>query len=82
MTNALSKKYKKVSIVPTKMSSFLYLKEDDFDTKGDIYFHGHKLNRGGWPYIQPEKGFIRVGLKVTGRYDGGDDTWLASDAKG
>ena len=40
---------------------------------------GLVLKRGGMPYIQPPKGWIRKGLKVSGVYDNGDDSWLGTD---
>ena len=42
----------------------------DFTIKADVQ------NRGGLEYHQP-KGWKRFGLKVSGKFDGGDDAWLA-----
>ena len=42
---------------------------------------GYVGTRGGMPYIQPPKGWIRKGLKVSKVFDNGDDTWLGTDYK-
>ena len=39
---------------------------------------GENETRGGEPYIPP-KGWIRYGLNVLGKYDKGNDDWLAYD---
>lgn len=39
---------------------------------------GENETRGGEPYIPP-KGWIRYGLTVLGKYDKGNDDWLAYD---
>jgi len=48
------------------------------DTLGNFDFtnHGETQIRGGLPYYQP-KGWMRIGLKVKGRF--GNDDWLAMD---
>jgi len=52
---------------------------DMIDTRGNMDFSnlGETQRRGGLPYFQP-KGWIRIGLKVSGKY-GPNDKWLAMD---
>ena len=55
------------------------LKKEDFDTAGDFRFpneNGEEQKRGGMPYYQPNSNWIRLGLRVKGRYDDGNDDWL------
>jgi len=56
------------------------LSPDMFDSKGNNKDGGWGENetRGGEPYIPP-KGWIRYGLNVLGKYDKGNDDWLAYD---
>ena len=56
------------------------LTPDMFDSKGNNKDGGWGENetRGGEPYIPP-KGWIRYGLNVLGKYDNGNDDWLAYD---
>jgi len=56
------------------------LTPDMFDSKGNNKDGGWGENekRGGEPYIPP-KGWIRYGLNVLGKYDKGNDDWLAYD---
>ncbi len=49
---------------------------EDFDEKGNITMTGYVGFRGGVKYVQPPEGWIRKGLKVTGKYDNGNDDWL------
>ena len=54
----------------------------DFDSAGDIRFphkFGDKQIRGGIDYYQPNSNWVRVGLRVLGRYDDGNDDWLQMD---
>jgi hypothetical protein len=53
---------------------------DMFDSEGNNMDGGWAENeeRGGEPYKPPE-GWIRYGLKVLGKYDKGNDDWLAHD---
>ena len=55
------------------------MSEDDFEVKTDSDYNGGEDKRGGWPYYIPTKGFIRYRLKVMGRFDNGDNTWLSMD---
>ena len=64
------------SIIPTKLASYFYLKDDDFDHKYDFEYNGGESKRGGWPYYYPPKGFFKIGIKAEGRYDNGNDDWL------
>ena len=49
------------------------------DPKGNrISGWGKGESRGGFPYEPPE-GWMGFGLKVTGKYDNGNDDWLAHD---
>ncbi|XP_063728148.1 uncharacterized protein LOC134855535 [Symsagittifera roscoffensis] len=62
----------------------LSLKKSDFDPQGDFEFPspaGLLLTRGGLDYHQPNSNWIRVGLRVATRYDGGNDDWLKSGNK-
>ena len=55
------------------------LTKEDFDTAGDFRFpneNGDEQKRGGMPYYQPNSNWIRLGLRVKGRYDDGNDDWL------
>ena len=56
------------------------LTPDMFDSRGNNKDGGWGINetRGGEPYIPPE-GWIRYGLNVSGKYDNGNDDWLAYD---
>ena len=57
----------------------LLLKKEDFDTAGDFRFpneNGDEQKRGGMTYYQPNSNWIRLGLRVKGRYDNGNDDWL------
>ena len=56
------------------------LSNDMFDSRGNNKDGGWGENekRGGEVYIPP-KGWIRYGLKVLGKYDKGNDDWLAYD---
>ena len=38
---------------------------------------GVNEKRGGFPYLPPPKGWKGYGLKVLGKYDNGNDDWLA-----
>ena len=51
-----------------------------FDSRGNNKDGGWGINetRGGEPYNPPE-GWIRYGLNVVGKYDNGNDDWLAYD---
>ena len=51
-----------------------------FDSRGNNKDGGWGINetRGGEPYNPPE-GWIRYGLNVVGKYDNGNDDWLAFD---
>ena len=51
-----------------------------FDSRGNNKEGGWGINetRGGEPYNPPE-GWIRYGLNVVGKYDNGNDDWLAFD---
>ncbi len=51
-----------------------------FDSRGNNKDGGWGKNetRGGEPYNPPE-GWIRYGLNVVGKYDNGNDDWLAFD---
>ena len=40
---------------------------------------GVNEKRGGFNYIPPKKGWIGFGLKAKGKYDNGNDDWLAAD---
>ena len=53
----------------------------DFDEKGNIATTGYVGLRGGVKYVQPPKGWIRKGLKVSGKYDNGNDDWLSTNDK-
>ena len=60
----------------------LALKEEDFDTAGHFRFpkeNGDEQERGGMPYYQPNSNWIRLGLRVKGRYDNGNDDWLTKN---
>ena len=47
------------------------------DPLGDrISGWGENETRGGEYYIPPSNGWIGIGLKVSGKYDNGDDSWL------
>ena len=56
------------------------LSEKMFDSRGNNKDGGWGINetRGGEPYDPPE-GWIRYGLNVVGKYDNGNDDWLAYD---
>ena len=56
------------------------IKSKMFDSRGNNKDGGWGINetRGGEPYIPP-KGWIRYGLNVLGKYDKGNDDWLAYD---
>ena len=56
------------------------LTREMFDSRGNNKDGGWGENetRGGEPYIPP-KGWIRYGLNVLGKYDNGNDDWLAYD---
>lgn len=52
---------------------------DQLDPKGNFDFRNHRVEnhiRGGMKYFQP-LGWKRYGLKVTKKYDNGDDDWLS-----
>ena len=58
----------------------LQLKPEDLDPSGDNDFafsKDTKRMRGGMDYKQPSGNWIRVGLRVKGRYDNGNNDWLA-----
>ena len=60
----------------------LRLRTSDFDSRGDFEFplaNGDRQVRGGLVYHQPNSNWIRVGLRVRGRYDGGNDDWILMD---
>ena len=50
---------------------------NDFDEIGNIEMTGYVGKRGGEPYKQPPHGWTRKGLKVSGKYDNGNDDWLS-----
>ena len=57
----------------------LRLRTSDFDSRGDFEFplaNGDRQVRGGLIYHQPNSNWIRVGLRVRRRYDGGNDDWI------
>ena len=57
----------------------LRLRTSDFDSRGDFEFplaKGDRQVRGGLVYHQPNSNWIRVGLHVRGRYDGGNEDWI------
>ena len=56
------------------------LKPEDLDARGDFEFptpNGETQRRGGMDYKQPSNKWTRVGLRVKGTYDNGDDSWLS-----
>jgi len=57
----------------------LMFSADMIDTRGNMDYTnlGGTETRGGLPYYQP-KGWIRIGLRVSGKY-GDNDRWLAMD---
>ena len=65
-----------------RLVNLLALEKDDFDSAGDFRFpntNGDTLKRGGMVYYQPNSNWIRLGLRVKGRYDNGNDDWLMMD---
>ena len=55
---------------------------DDFDKKGDFIFDTKKeLKRGGMIYHHPGKPWRRKGLKVSKKFDNGNDDWLEMDGR-
>lgn len=69
-------------MIPTKLASYFYLSDDDFDYKWNFEYSGGIESRGPLPYYLPPSGFFKTGIRVEGRYDEGDDTWLLWDEKG
>ena len=68
--------YPTASIIPTKLASYFYLEEDDFDHRFDCSYNTILTSRGGWPYHFPSKEFHKIGIRAKGKYDGGNDAWL------
>jgi len=73
---------KENSITSTKIHPIIgvaKISEDMFDSRGNKDFT--KLNgifsRGGYDYEQPV-GWVGYGINVSGKYDNGDDSWLAT----
>jgi hypothetical protein len=61
------------------------LAPSDFDRRGDFVFpnaKGDTQKRGGHVYHQPNSRWRRLGLRVLGLYDGGDEWISMSGAKG
>jgi len=50
-----------------------------FDPTGDKKLFGKEGVRGGKPYKQPPKGYIRKGVKVIGMHDNENDDWLGEE---
>ncbi len=67
-----------VNLKPTKI---IKISPEDFDPRGNIEMTGYKGKRGGEDYQQPPKGWVRIGLKVSGLFDDGNDDWLGTDKK-
>jgi hypothetical protein len=65
-----------VNLKPTKI---IKISPKDFDPRGNIEMTGYKGKRGGEDYQQPPKGWVRIGLKVSGLFDDGNDDWLGTD---
>ena len=64
------------------MCYVLSLKPSDFDDAGNFQFtskEGELYKRGGLDYFQPSSDWVRLGLRVRGRYDSGNDDWLRMD---
>ena len=53
----------------------------DFVPDNDIKFWGYKGKRGGVPYNQPSSDWKGIGIKASGLYDNGNDTWLETGRK-
>ncbi len=69
-------------VISVNLASYLYLDEDVFDPKHSNTFQGGSDTRGGLPYIIPDpKKYKKEALKVSGKYDRGDDSWLQMDGK-
>ena len=66
-------------MISVKLASFLYLDLDIFDPPHSRYFEGGHDVRGGMPYIIPDKKYYKEALKVKGKFDNGDDSWLKMD---
>ncbi len=67
-----------------KHISALRLSKKDFDSDGDFHFPcegGETQERGRMTYEQQSSNWLRVGLSVFGKYDGGNNDWLAMDGK-
>ena len=54
------------------------LDQDLFYSKANKINWGNGGKRGGFEY-NPPHGWIGIGLKVLGKYDGGNDDWLGND---
>ena len=74
-------KKQEVKMMPKKMVEYLYLDMDVFDPKHSREFPGGKEMRGGFPYYIPSSAYYREALRVQGKYDNGDDSWLKMDGK-
>ncbi len=52
-----------------------------FDSAHSRHFGGGSDTRGGMPYIIPNPKYYKEALKVAGKYDNGNDSWLLMDGK-
>ncbi len=70
---------KNINSTTIKDEKTFKLSLEDFDEIGNITMTGYVGLRGGVLYVQPPKGWIRKGFKVTGKYE--DDDWLSTNDK-
>ena len=54
----------------------------NFDSLGNKEMQGKTGKRGNEEYKQPPKGYLRIGLKVLGLYDNGNNNWIGKDETG
>ena len=70
---------KAISLVTAKSENNFKISVKDFDPRENIKMTGWKGKRGGVDYEQPLKGWVRIGLKISRIFDGGNDYWLETD---
>jgi hypothetical protein len=60
----------------------LRLTEDNLDSRGDYTFtKAKKETRGGLTYHMPGPPWKKKGLKVFGKFDNGNNDWLAKNGR-